>query len=45
MERILYYALAAMIEADNTSLLGLPKFLKNQKYRDEILEQVDRTES
>jgi uncharacterized protein DUF87 len=41
MERILYYALAALIEAENTSLLGLPRFLKDATYREQILEQVE----
>jgi uncharacterized protein DUF87 len=40
MERILYYALAALIEADKTSLLGLPRILKDVAYRQAILEQV-----
>jgi hypothetical protein len=40
MERILYFALAALIEAGNARLLGLPRLLKNEEYRAEILERV-----
>jgi len=40
MERILYNAVAALIEADNMSLIGLPRLLKDERYRTEILEQV-----
>src|ERR1700694_6053249 len=40
MERILYNAVAALIEAPNTSLLGLPRLLKDQKYRERILADV-----
>ncbi len=40
MERILYNGTAALIEATDTSLLGLPRLLKDEWYRDEILERV-----
>jgi hypothetical protein len=40
MERILYFALAALIEAGNASLLGLPRLLKDESYRADILERV-----
>jgi hypothetical protein len=40
MERILYNAVAALIEAENTSLVGPPRLLKDERYRAEILEQV-----
>ena len=40
MERILYNAVAALIEAENTSLIGLPRILKDEHYRTEVLEQV-----
>jgi hypothetical protein len=41
MERILYNATAALIEAPATSLLCLPRFLKSSDYRDEILRSVN----
>jgi uncharacterized protein DUF87 len=41
MERILYAATAALIEAPNTSLVGLPRLLKDADYRAEILAHVD----
>jgi hypothetical protein len=40
MEHILYFALAALIEAGNASLLGLPRLLKDEAYCTEILERV-----
>jgi hypothetical protein len=40
MERILYNAVAALIEAENTSLIGLPRILKDEHYRASVLEQV-----
>jgi hypothetical protein len=40
LERILYNAIAAMIEAPNTSLLGLPRLLKDERYRARVLEHV-----
>ncbi len=40
MERILYNAIAALIEAEDTSLVGLPRLLKDERYRAEILEQT-----
>jgi hypothetical protein len=40
MERILYFAIAALIEARDASLLGLPRLLKDASYRTEILERV-----
>ena len=40
MERNLYFALAALIEAGNASLLGLPRLLKDEKYHADILERV-----
>ena len=40
MERILYFAIAALLEAENTSLVGLPRILKDEHYRAQILEQV-----
>jgi hypothetical protein len=40
MERILYQAVAALVEAPNTSLVGLPKFLKSPSYRHEVLGHV-----
>jgi hypothetical protein len=40
LERILYNAISALIEADNTSLVGLPRLLKDERYRAEVLEQV-----
>jgi Helicase HerA, central domain len=40
LERILYNAVAALIEADNTSLIGLPRLLKDERYRASVLEQV-----
>jgi Helicase HerA, central domain/TraM recognition site of TraD and TraG len=40
MERILYFAVAALIEAPNTSFLGLPRFLKNADYRARVLDRV-----
>jgi DNA helicase HerA-like ATPase len=33
MERILYFAIAALLEAENTSLVGLPRLLKDERYR------------
>lgn len=41
MERILYFAIAALIEARHTSILGLPRLLKDVSYRAEILERVN----
>jgi hypothetical protein len=40
MERILYNAIAALIEAENTSLIGLPRLLKDERYREQVLKQV-----
>src|SRR5262249_26056086 len=40
MERILYNAISALIEAQNTSLVALPRLLKDERYREEVLEQV-----
>lgn len=40
MERILYNAVAALIEAPGTSLIGLPKLLKSADYRARILDDV-----
>jgi hypothetical protein len=40
MERILYFALAALIEAPSTTLLCLPVLLKNEQYREKILGYV-----
>ena len=40
MERILYNAISALIEARDTSLVGLPRLFKDVRYRAEILEQV-----
>jgi Helicase HerA, central domain len=40
MERILYFSIAALLEAQNTSLVCLPRILKDERYRLEILEQV-----
>ena len=40
MERILYSSIAALLEATRTSFVGLPRFLKDEHYRLEILEQV-----
>ena len=40
MERILYNAIAALIEAPDTSLLGMPRLLKDESYRAEIFECV-----
>lgn len=37
MERILYSALAALIEAPATTLVGLPRFLKDDRYRHGVL--------
>jgi hypothetical protein len=39
-KRLLYNAVAALIEAPNTSLLGLPRLLKDEKYRERILADV-----
>lgn len=40
LERVLYNAIAALIEAPNTSLIGLPKLLKSPPYRRRVLAQV-----
>ncbi|MGE3703569.1 MAG: DUF87 domain-containing protein, partial [Hyphomicrobiaceae bacterium] len=40
MERILYFSIAALIEAKDTSLICLPRMLKDEPYRLEILERV-----
>jgi hypothetical protein len=40
MERILYAALAALLEAPSTTLLGLPLLLKNEAYRRKVLSYV-----
>jgi hypothetical protein len=40
MERILYFTIAALIEAGGASLLGVPRLLKDEAYRAEILERV-----
>lgn len=40
LERILYNAVAALIEARGTSLVGLPRLLKDERYRAAIVEQV-----
>jgi hypothetical protein len=40
MERILYFAVAALIEAGDASILGLSRLLKDAAYRAEILERV-----
>jgi hypothetical protein len=37
LERILYSALAALIEAPATTLVGLPRFLKDERYRAAVL--------
>jgi hypothetical protein len=40
LEYILYAATAALIECENTSLLGLPRMLVDDRYRDWVLKQV-----
>jgi hypothetical protein len=40
LERVLYAALAALTEAPSTTLVGLPKFLKDDRYRARILAHV-----
>ena len=40
LERILYNTVAALIEAPNTSFIGIPKLLKDDRYRAQILESV-----
>jgi hypothetical protein len=40
MERILYAAIAALIEAPGTTLLGLPLLLKDPLYREQVLHHV-----
>jgi len=40
MERILYAAIAALTEAPNTSLLGLPRLLTDDDYRAHVLTDV-----
>ncbi len=41
MERILSNVVAALVEAPNTSLIGLPKFLKSESYRHQVLADVE----
>jgi hypothetical protein len=40
MERILYFSIAALIEAPSTTLLCLPLLLKNELYRERVLQHV-----
>jgi len=40
LEYILYNALRALLDAEHTSILGLPKMLTNEKYRRWVLRQV-----
>jgi type IV secretion system coupling TraD/TrwB family protein len=40
MERILYFSIAALIEAPSTTLLSLPLLLKNPLYRERVLHYV-----
>jgi hypothetical protein len=40
MERILYFSIAALIEAPNTTLMSLPLLLKNVAYRERLLRHV-----
>src|SRR5262249_23176457 len=40
MERILYFSIAALIEAPSTTLLSLPLLLKNLQYRERVLHYV-----
>ena len=41
LERILYNTVAALIEAPNTSFLGIARLLKDRDYRAEVLEAVE----
>jgi hypothetical protein len=41
MERILYFSIAALIEAPSTTLLSLPLLLKNEAYRERVLSHVE----
>lgn len=40
LEYILYAAIAALMEAENTSLLGVPRMLASPRYRDWVVRQV-----
>jgi len=40
LEYVLYAALAALLQCDNTSLLGLPRMLHDEKYRAWVVRQV-----
>jgi hypothetical protein len=40
MERILYFSIAALIEAPSTTLLSLPLLLKDSLYREKVLRHV-----
>lgn len=40
LEYILYAAVAALLECQNTSLLGVPRMLTDSRYRDWVLRQV-----
>ena len=41
MERILSNVVAALVEAPNTSLIGLPNLLKSESYRHQVLADVE----
>jgi hypothetical protein len=40
LEYILYASIAALMECDNTSLLGVPRMLADARYRDWVVRQV-----
>jgi hypothetical protein len=40
LEYILYASIAALMECDNTSLLGVPRMLADRRYRDWVVRQV-----
>jgi len=40
LEYILYAAIAALMECENTSLMGVPRMLANPRYRDWVVAQV-----
>jgi hypothetical protein len=40
LEYILYASFAALLECDNTSLLGVPRMLSDERYRNWVVKQV-----